>query len=269
MYRIAVFETCARYRSMRKNIFMSALSCSAAFWFPAVCFAAVLCFFSGFSFVSCSSGFEGQLREAFGFSERELVSFVLPELENCSEWNVSVRFGTSFSEFTVHCGKEKAGVSDFSLSLEKNVPCSVKAVPVLKEDLQSDKEISFPEENNFSAVEENSSFEENGLPYEEESVLASQNPLVYGLVYPFVSEFSLLHGFSAEILETFYKNAEKSGNSDRTMKDFISRFNWKKFCSALENNRNTDENYNPWLLDRKKILKAIESRKFSASLLKA
>lgn len=262
---------------MRKNIFMSARFCPAA-----ICFPAVLCFFSGVFLVSCSSGFEDRLCEAFGFSERELVSFVLPELENCSEWNVSVRFGTGFYEFIVCSEKEKADGSDFSLSLEKNVPCSVKAVPVLNDDFPSGKEISFSEENDLSFAEENSSSEENTLPSGEESVLAEEdisteennppvfgkNPLVYGLVYPFVSEFSLLHGFSADILCEFYTNAEESGNSDETMKDFISRFNWKKFCSALENNRNADENYNPWLLDRKKILKAIESRKFSASLLK-
>lgn len=248
---------------MRKNIFMSARFCPAA-----VCFPAVLCFFSGVFLVSCSSGFEERLCEAFGFSERELVSFVLPELENCSEWNVSVRFGTSFYEFTVCSEKGKANGSDFSLSLEKNVPCSVKAVPLLKDDFSSDKEIAFSEENYLPFGEENSSSEKNVLPPEQESVLSSQNPLVYGLVYPFVSEFSLLHGFSADILCEFYTNAEESGNSDETMKAFISRFNWKKFCSALENNRNADENYNPWLLDRKKILKAIESRKFSAGLLK-
>ncbi len=139
-------------------------------------------------------------------------------------------------EIITKCGKKSSLLkTDFSggrivLSLEKDAPTSILLYP-----LKDDEKLS-------------------------------ENP--FGAVFPWVNEFSSLHGFSAEILSQFYIHAESAGNSDDTIKAFISRFNWQKFCKELENIAEKNDGYNPWLLNRQKILESIESKSFSAKLLR-
>ena len=139
-------------------------------------------------------------------------------------------------EIITKCGKKSSLLkTDFSggrivLSLEKDAPTSILLYP-----LKDDEKLS-------------------------------ENP--FGAVFPWVNEFSSLHGFSAEILSQFYIHAESAGNSDDTIKAFISRFNWQKFCKELENIAEKNYCYNPCLLNRQKILESIESKSFSAKLLR-
>lgn len=139
-------------------------------------------------------------------------------------------------EIITRCGKKSSSLKTYFsggrivLSLEKDAPTSILLYP-----LKDDEKLS-------------------------------ENP--FGAVWPWVNEFSSLHGFSAEILSQFYIHAEAAGNSDNTMKAFISRFNWQKFCKELENIAEKNDGYNPWLLNRQKILESIESKSFSAKLLR-
>lgn len=197
----------------------------------------------GICFVLSSCNYESEERfcESLGFSRCEKVSFCFPnleDLEDCVGWKISVRCGTSYESFYVeNSSREEKG---FSVRLEKNVPTSVRAVPDFLRSFQADEKGSSL----------NSAFK------------------VFGTVWPFRKELSELHAFSAEILEEFYIHSEISGNDDETMKTFISRFNWEKFCGLLEKNKNADENYNPERLNKQKILKSIEAGKFSSTLLK-
>ena len=90
----------------------------------------------------------------------------------------------------------------------------------------------------------------------------------YGAIFPWCRHISKKQAFSADILRDFYEHSTAAGNSDSLIKDYASRFNWEKFCLTLEKNFLEDENYNPWKLERRKILESIEAGKFSVSLLK-
>ena len=90
----------------------------------------------------------------------------------------------------------------------------------------------------------------------------------YGVVFPWRKTLSRTGAFSADILRDFYCHSAKAGNPDSVIKDYASRFNWERFCSEVEKHYEEDENYNPWKLDRRKILESFENHEFSANLLK-
>lgn len=128
--------------------------------------------------------------------------------------------------------KVSAGESVF-VQLEKNVPASVMLFP-------DDEDADGEETDDFT----------------------------YGAVFPWCRSVSLWQGFSADVLRDFYMHSTRAGNSDKVMKSFASRYNWSKFCETVENFYAKDEFYNPWMLNRTKIMEALQDGAFSVNLLK-
>lgn len=77
-----------------------------------------------------------------------------------------------------------------------------------------------------------------------------------GAIYPYSKNISSKEGFSAKILFRFL-NETKSTNP-KLLKEYISTFNWQKFCDKA----NTFEN--PWNLNQEIILESLAKKTFSA-----
>lgn len=107
-----------------------------------------------------------------------------------------------------------------------------------------------------------------------------------GAVYPYEwneDEIQLTWegGFAASLMESIFKSCRENHISSSHMNDFISSFNWEKLQTAVINNINksiesflTDDEtvqakfYNPWQIDRQKLLENLTNKIFSADYLK-
>ena len=84
-----------------------------------------------------------------------------------------------------------------------------------------------------------------------------------GIIYPYEKNLSWISGFEADTLLKLYSNNFPSNNS--TVKNFASRFNWKKFSETIQIQcLNEGNSYNPWNLNQEEILSSISNHTFTA-----
>lgn len=88
-----------------------------------------------------------------------------------------------------------------------------------------------------------------------------------GCIYPYSKEAKWNAGFSAHIFDTLLEK-----NTDSSTEDFLSRFNWNKLQTNIEEKEKKaqakSEDFNPWHLNQENILKTISSGKFSVHQIK-
>lgn len=82
-----------------------------------------------------------------------------------------------------------------------------------------------------------------------------------GAIYPYFCNNGILQltwesGFSATLLRKLFLSGKETGVTKEHLNDFLTRFNWKKFQSAISDNINSSSSnfYNPWFLDQERIL---------------
>ncbi|MCQ2576129.1 MAG: hypothetical protein MJ162_05235 [Treponema sp.] len=92
-----------------------------------------------------------------------------------------------------------------------------------------------------------------------------------GNCYPYEDKNNFLHlrweqGFSAFVMKSLFCSGFEKNLTEVYVNDFISRFNWKKFCNLIEE-KSADENYNPWFCDSVALLQKLSEGSFTATLL--
>lgn len=165
------------------------------------------------------------------FEKNEEVEFSLPL---CGKWKITATSANNMQEKMV-----SADAKYVSFLLERNEIYAIQAI--LDDSL---------------AIGENQDF------YYEA-----------GCIYPFQSKITFLHGFSSNVLKTFLEHSLIDGNSKGNLSLYAKKFNWKKFvdelekksCNVAKTSTNPDGFYNPWFLDKEKILSEISNRETSFS----
>jgi len=91
-----------------------------------------------------------------------------------------------------------------------------------------------------------------------------------GSTWPQLCHENCLHltfedGYASEIMKAVLLNGEKNGYSKEKIRDFLVRFNWKKFSSIINEKSGIDDVfYNPWQLDFSKTVNALTGGNFTA-----
>jgi hypothetical protein len=182
-----------------------------------------------------------------GFEE---VIFLLPEFSTNLDyefikWNIHIE-GIGYSsdfDYENNC---------FSLSVVKNEPLCVVAVPIFYEKSDINKK-------------EHIFYKAAGAIYPYKSYSAGNSVFV---------EVEWESGFVADLMKSLYM--ENKDKNIITTSEFISSFNWKKLQIEIENkidesienlssNVRSEKFYNPWLLDKEYLLKNISDGSFSVS----
>lgn len=94
-----------------------------------------------------------------------------------------------------------------------------------------------------------------------------------GSIYPYSYEngkqnLSWPEGFTCSIFKTLYSSKKETGVTTEHMVRFLESFNWKKFNETLEKKATESEQfYNPWLLDTFTIMDNLSYGNFKASFL--
>lgn len=179
------------------------------------------------------------------FSSTEQVTFILPDSLSPSllYWKIVTTTSSSTESFTTT-------ETSFTMEVTKNSPCSILAYPVTN--------------------------------------LASQNPVSFykpaGTIYPYdlqtethCQKLSWENGFSASCMNRLIANGIEQKLSSSQIKEFISRFNWKKMMETITEKSQSNMNnilqetevkfYNPWQIDSTKLLENLSNRNFSSSYL--
>lgn len=191
----------------------------------------ILTFVAG-TFCSC--------KNILNISDRETIYISLPQWppEDCCKdfypelscWEIVIR-GEDFSRsfFTT---------SGFSLSVPKNSLVAITAQPITKNSLGEENEFFKPA----------------------------------GLIYPFnYRDFSWAGGFTASLIQNLfkYKNYDKNSNlTSAQINSFISSFNWNKLHNIVfSKSENSLISYNPWLLNRGRLVERLTKGEFSSNYL--
>ena len=98
-----------------------------------------------------------------------------------------------------------------------------------------------------------------------------------GFIYPYsfkggeIQNGSWEEGFLASIMQRVILSKKESGISEENMENFLLSFNWKKAETIIEENllesKESQNFYNPWLIDSQKLLENLSCKKFSSTLL--
>lgn len=171
------------------------------------------------------------------FCDSEEVTFFLPQNEISGDGFPAFRLWRVVLTCAGECVQKDVPVSEETVSfvLEKNAVCAVSAFPAT--------------EDGFSGA-------------------AGYKPA--GCIYPYQKQLSFLHGFSASVLSDFYTHTVSAGADAQSCAEYAACFNWKKFIGALQLKNDSAQSslpYNPWLLDKERILSGIVSGTFSVSYL--
>lgn len=192
---------------------------------------------------------------AVPFSDTETAEFSLPK------WPPQDSCGALYPELlywevTMICGSDRRtataqpGRRSVSFAMPRNAPGAVTARPVTR------------------------------ISGEETEPLPSQIFEPCGAVYPYRTDLTWLHGFSAAVLAQFYRRNEAAGTPASDAVSYAARFNWEGFLSAAEQKSAEAEAaasaqdgepdtlfYNPWNLDDGQILEKISAKNFRVSYL--
>jgi hypothetical protein len=88
-----------------------------------------------------------------------------------------------------------------------------------------------------------------------------------GCIYPYSRQAAWLDGFGAEILLDLLTN-QGSAQTAKERRAFCSRFNWQRFQQEIRDVQTQNSVFNPWAMNRPKILGYISSGKFYMTALK-
>lgn len=198
------------------------------YYMKKICFIVPVILGAAFLSVSCGGTFP---------CDSDEVTFFLPQSEiaggagpGIQSWRVILTCAEECVQTDIPVSVEKV-----SFVLEKNAVCAISAFPVT--------------EDGFSEA-------------------AGYKPA--GCIYPYQRRLSFLHGFSASVLSDFYTHTVSAGTSAHDSAEHAARFNWRKFIETVQQRNSSAPDllpYNPWLLDKERILSGIESGTFSASYL--
>lgn len=172
------------------------------------------------------------------YSKNETVEFKLPEYPQSTHptllhWEVSIinKDGKSIQ-------KVDANKKSFEICLLKNQPTAIICQPITKLNTLLDEKVAF-----FHPA---------------------------GCVYPAEMNITWHGGFVANIFESLVQG--NNYNFDPFEERFISLFNWKKFTNNIylkyQKALLTNEYFNPWCIDKEKILLAINSNQFNTYSIK-
>ncbi|MFA6857337.1 MAG: hypothetical protein WCR31_09020 [Treponema sp.] len=180
-------------------------------------------------FCSCSETADSALRT-------EPITFTLPVWppENAVPypqllyWNIQYYSGNSSGTFKLPV-QDTTGAS-FKLEIQSGIPCAITAQPVTR--------------------------------------TADINQVFFypaGCIYPADSIISWENGFPASVCMQLYRSPETDTTETSA---YLGKFNWKKFCSMLAAKEAGDGSvWNPWMLDKTAICRAIAARSFRTTLL--
>jgi len=190
-------------------------------------------------FVSCSQNLS-----------TEIITVSLPEYppktENTqaypelSRWYIQVQS----QNFSQHFYTKQ---NQFSLEVNKNQPLSITATPITF--IQNDE-----------------------IPNQENLFF---HPA--GAIYPMNWENQIINltwnqGFSASLMETLFLSTTETGVTTEHMNQFLSSFNWKKLQDSIDEkvsqSYDSQTFYNPWQIDRERLLENLSCAIFSADYLK-
>lgn len=131
-------------------------------------------------------------------------------------------------------------------------------------------DVPFSSETVSFELEKNCVYAVSAFPVTADGYSGAAGFLPAGCVYPYQKQLSFLHGFSASVLSDFYTHTVSAGVSAHDSREYAARFNWKKFCETLQQKHDGAKAalpYNPWLLDKERILSGISAGTFSAAYL--
>lgn len=94
-----------------------------------------------------------------------------------------------------------------------------------------------------------------------------------GSIYPYSYDagqqrLTWIEGYACSILQTLYESKKETGVTTEHMISFLEGFNWYKFTETLEKKANQSEQfYNPWLLDSFTLMDNLSYGNFKSSYL--
>lgn len=196
------------------------------------------------------------------FSQEEIL-IVLPKWPPDSVEEIYPEF-VKWEISICHCDRETffySTDSSFTISVSKNEPFSVTALPITKA---------------YKIIQQSN--DENVLLPEKEIPFETAFFFPAGGIYPFFAAENEVHliwenGFLAECMRIFFSNNQNNGKSCEELNEFVLKFNWKKAQNYIDEQLQKsiiEENqavYNPWLIDSTRFLENLSNRKFYQSYL--
>ena len=202
-----------------------------------------------------ASSCKGFFSESLNLSDEESITFHLPswppkdELQqsypDLTSWLISIESEDCSKKFTlpvsspenVSPDKTENGItisgSTITLKAKKNKPLSITAQPITEGVLF---------------------FKQAGFIYPYDCISSGTSTSKNNITWS--------QGFLATVMENIFKNKNYSKSE---LNDFISHFNWKKASEIIKNKlNNSEEHYNPWLLNETRLMEKICSKKASS-----
>lgn len=161
----------------------------------------------------------------------------------------------------------------FSLpAWDENFSCENENVPVLKKwiilvsSAEESRSFEIPGTQKTFSVKVNDTAP---LSILAQSVTEEGNEFFHpaGAVFPWQKDLKWEHGFSADVLRSFYEST-RGVNSPVKCKKECGKFNWERFLFEIEKKTSESDFFNPWNLDKTSLLSNIFSKNFTLSKLK-